>query len=80
MRARARATQKAGDDRFGGELNSHCFRDNGCLAPIRDIGRGEAPRAGSTKKRSLAIDMANAIFVHPLLAESRNTLFAMFDG
>jgi len=28
----------------------------------------------------LATDMAYAIFMHPLLAESLNTLFAMFDG
>jgi hypothetical protein len=28
----------------------------------------------------LATDMAYAIFTQPLLAESLNTLFAMFDG
>jgi hypothetical protein len=32
------------------------------------------------KRRSLATDMAHAIFTRPLLAESLNTLFAMFDG
>jgi hypothetical protein len=31
-------------------------------------------------RRSLATDMADAIFTHPLMAEGRNTLFAMFDG
>ena len=30
--------------------------------------------------RSLATDMVDAIFTHPLLAEGLNTLFAMFDG
>ena len=34
----------------------------------------------SGKRRSLATDMAYAIFTHPLLAESLNILFAMFDG
>jgi hypothetical protein len=33
-----------------------------------------------SKRRSLATDMADAIFTHPLLAEGLNTLFAMFDG
>jgi hypothetical protein len=28
----------------------------------------------------VATDTANAIFTHPLLAESLNTLFGMFDG
>jgi len=36
--------------------------------------------AVSGKRRSLATDMAYAIFTHLLLAESLNTLFAMFDG
>ena len=45
---------------------------------------GQYARRGSTKcrtrsnRRSLAIDMADAIFTHPLLAEGLNTLFAMF--
>jgi hypothetical protein len=34
----------------------------------------------SSKRRSLATDMAYAIFTHRLLAENLNTLFAMFDG
>ena len=33
MRARARATQKASDDRLAGELTSLCCRDNGAFAP-----------------------------------------------
>jgi hypothetical protein len=33
-----------------------------------------------SKRRSLATDMVDAIFTHPLLAEGLNTLFAMFDG
>jgi len=36
MRARARTTQKASDDRFGGERTSHCDRDDGAVAPFAD--------------------------------------------
>jgi hypothetical protein len=32
--ARARTTQKASDDRFGGELTSQCYKDGGAFAPI----------------------------------------------
>ena len=33
MRARGGATQKPSDDRFGGELTSHCYSDGGASAP-----------------------------------------------
>jgi hypothetical protein len=36
--------------------------------------------SNASKRPSLATDMADAIFTHPLLAEGLNTLFAMFDG
>ena len=37
MRARARATQKASDDRFGGEMTSHCYSGGGASAPTPDL-------------------------------------------
>jgi hypothetical protein len=42
--------------------------------------RGSTKCRMRSKRRSLATDMAEAIFTHPLLAEGLNTLFAMSDG
>ena len=42
--------------------------------------RGSTKCRTRSKRRSLATDMADAIFTNPLLAEGLNTLFAMFDG
>jgi hypothetical protein len=42
--------------------------------------RGSTKCRTRSKTRSLATDMAEAIFKHPLLAEGLNTLFAMSDG
>jgi hypothetical protein len=52
------------------------------LAALCIGGEQESHRLAShcIERRSLATDMADAIFTHPLVAEGLNTLFAMFDG
>jgi hypothetical protein len=57
-----------------------------CLSPKFTYLKANIARRGSTKcrtrskRRSLANDMADAIFTHPLLAEGLNILLAMFHG
>ena len=57
-----------------------------CLSPKFTSSKANLAKRGSTKcrtrskRRSLASDMADAIFTHPLLAEGLNALFATFDG
>jgi hypothetical protein len=48
MRARGGATQKPSDDRFGGELTSHCYSGGGASAPIPAIRMPIGERVKST--------------------------------
>jgi hypothetical protein len=57
-----------------------------CLSPKFTYSKAKMAKRGSTrcrtrsKRHSLATDMAEAIFTHPLLVEGLNTLFAISDG
>jgi hypothetical protein len=65
-------------ERLIGSLRRECQ----CRSPKFTSSKANIAKRGSTKcrtrskRRSLATDMADAIFTHPLLAEGLNTLFA----
>src|SRR6516162_6427841 len=55
--ASARAAQQASDDRFGGKLTAHCYRDGGAFAPkpavrLSWVERVKPTRSGHPRPRS----------------------------